>query len=75
MARRRNIEPDEYRQRTLEGPEDGPLRAWVRDIRDGIERWAWLWRVLGKTVVFVGAAFTIMLAAKAVWDTFGPGAP
>ena len=50
------FDPSEYEQRTLEGPEDGPLRAALRRIVKRSEQWTWLragiWKALAWATVF-----------------------
>ncbi len=68
-------EPDEYRMRSLEGPDDGPLRGWVRERKDTHDRWAWLRGVFMRALQFGTILSAGVFAVKALYDLFSGGTP
>ena len=67
-SKRKTFEPEEYRQRSLEGPEDGPLRGWLRDRKDVHEKWAWGRGVVWRVAVWFGGGATAIVTLKAAYD-------
>ena len=52
---RKPVIPEDIRQRSLEGPEEGQTRAKIRDVIDNHDRWSWLRGIIYRAAVVLSA--------------------